>query len=351
MPGYYFDCERMKYPNTGLFEYCRQLGNAIRGQLAPDEEISYYIPPRQAPHLDPDRSLPQHSAHKFWFPGVPGADLWHSTFQHSSYFPRKRIPKVITIHDLNFLHEAKDAQSVKRNLKKLRRNIDRCDYLVAISKFVAADIAAHADIRGKPIEVIYNGCDVDFDPGFDQPAYRPSGPFCFCLGPTIPKKNFHVLPCLLRDNNFELVIGGALQSPYLEKIMEEAKRHGVQSRVKTVGIVSHQEKFWYYRHCEAFLFPSLAEGFGIPVIEAMHFGKPVFLSTCTSLPEVGGHLAHYFDSFDPEAMNSVFEQGMRPGVSPSRRKEIIEHASSFNWADSAKKYLNVYRKTLADSRK
>ena len=158
------------------------------------------------------------------------------------------------------------------------------------------------------------------------------------------KKNFHVLPALLAGNNFILVIAGITKSKsYRLEILKEAARYGVEKRVVFTGPVSENDKQWYYKNCEAFVFPSLAEGFGLPVLEAMYFGKPVFLSTYTSLPEIGGDVSYYFQSFDKEDMQLTLKQGLQNYKAPGVSERIIERAASFSWKESAMKYLDVYR--------
>lgn len=94
------------------------------------------------------------------------------------------------------------------------------------------------------------------------------------------------------------------------------------------------------------MFPSLAEGFGIPVIEAMNFGKPVFLSSLTSLPEIGGQAAYYFENFDIDHMREVFDAGMDDYVENNRLETIKQHASFFSWDRCADEYYKIYRKLL-----
>jgi len=110
--------------------------------------------------------------------------------------------------------------------------------------------------------------------------------------------------------------------------------------------VTNGEKSWYYKNCLAFVFPSIGEGFGLPVLEAMYFGKPVFLSSATSLPEVGGKVAYYFDNFEPPQMKNVFEKGMQHYNSEHPEQAIIERAKNFSWEKAADEYLDVYRKFL-----
>jgi glycosyltransferase involved in cell wall biosynthesis len=94
------------------------------------------------------------------------------------------------------------------------------------------------------------------------------------------------------------------------------------------------------------LFPSLTEGFGLPPVEAMQFGKPVFLSRLTSLPEVGADAAYYFDSWAPTAMRQVIEQGLQHGAQPQRIARVRQRAAVFDWDKAAKAYLDLYARLL-----
>jgi len=225
----------------------------------------------------------------------------------------------------------------------VRRNIDRAAAVVAISEYVAKDIRTHLRIEESRLHVIHNGADrIDLRKRV-MPRYIPKSRFCFTIGPTIPKKNFAVLPALLMGNDMELVIAGFTEEPYLGTILERAGHLGVADRVHIVGPVAEGEKAWYYANCSAFAFPSLAEGFGLPVVEAMQMGRPVFLSRCTSLPEIGGELATYFDSFEPAAMSAIFNEAMAAPPDEAGTRSIVERARSFSWDGAARRYLNLYR--------
>lgn len=150
-------------------------------------------------------------------------------------------------------------------LRKMQRIVNKADYIVTISEATRKDLLEHIDIKGKPIEVIYNGRNI-YTGDYVQPAEVPQRPFLFTVGTVLPKKNFHVLPCLLQGNDYELIIAG-VRSDYEDRIMQEATRLGVKDRVKIIGTIPEDEKHWYLLHCKAFLFPSIAEGFGLPVIE------------------------------------------------------------------------------------
>jgi glycosyltransferase involved in cell wall biosynthesis len=95
------------------------------------------------------------------------------------------------------------------------------------------------------------------------------------------------------------------------------------------------------------VFPSISEGFGLPVIEAMYFGKPVILSTHTSLPEIGGREAYYFQNFDPDEMNKVVVTALNE-YDLNKADRIKQWATQFNWENSANQYLDLYSKLLIE---
>lgn len=338
------DCERMKYPNTGLNTFCNQLANAMQKTVTDKDKLIYFISSCDDNFLGKDkRYLKQKYIHRKFPVCVPNLDIWHTTYQLSRYtggsFSTK---KVLTIHDLNYLYEKTSAYDIQRYAKKHQKIMDRADHIVAISNFVKNDIITHLDAKNKPVTVIHNGYEIEEFPNFDSPAYRPGKSYIFAVGTVIPKKNFHVLPAILQKNDFELVIAGTI-SDYADKIKEYAKKLGVENRVKIVGAVSQQEKYWYMKNCYAFAFPSIAEGFGLPVLEAMHFGKPVFLSNLTSLPEIGGRHAYYFENFDPDYMQSVFEKSIADYTDNDRIEDIVKHAAQFSWSKCAREYYEVYK--------
>lgn len=344
MPNILFDCERMKYPNTGLYTFCQELGAAILQQAQANERLVYYMPPKLGQHFGTNAGyIWQRSLHKFYFRYKEQIDVWHTTYQSSPYKPKKGTPRILTIHDLNFLHEHKSKEKEKQYLAAVQRSVDEADQLVAISQFAMAETLRHVNTRNKPFHVIYNGATVQEFPGFDAPRERPSRQFLFAMGTVLPKKNFHVLPCLVKDQNMELIIAGNINEAYRDKILAEAQQHRVLDKVKIIGPVTEEEKYWYLKNCTAFVFPSLAEGFGLPAIEAMHFGKPVFLSDRTSLPEVGGEAAYYFHDFDPGYMQEVLKEGLAHFTNTQKEQSVREHAAQFSWDTAATAYMKIYR--------
>ena len=340
------DVERMKHPYTGLYYYCLNLALHLEKHHSDEFDFHFFSYPgvKLPAHLK--RILRKHWD-KFYLKKGTRYQLWHTTWQDTKYVPKDRIKYVYTIHDLNFLYTDKLDKKKREKLAAVQSKIDRADAITVISRFVKQDVEKHLDTRGKKIHVIYNGVEVQEFPGFDNPPYRPSRPFLFTVGTVLYKKHFHILPSLLVDNDYELVIAGIHpDKQYIEHIRSEIDKYGVQDRVTLTGPVSAEEKYWYMKHCEAFLFPSISEGFGLPPIEAMRLGKPVFLSTLTSLPEIGGNAAYYFRNFEPEDMRRVLYDGLKDYHTNKRREEIIEWSKRYTWEKAVNEYVKVYRTAL-----
>lgn len=334
---------------NGLYHFSYQLGSHLIKNNAGDLNLHYYLPETQKNIFGSNVNyIFQRSRDKIFRFGTRKFDVWHISTTLSWYRPfNHRTKKIFTIHDLNFLEEEEySPSSKKRYLRLIQQRVNRADYLTFISAFAHRQAEEHLQLHNKPYSIIYNGCNIPLSVTKTDPAYKPVKPFLFTIGQLHSRKNFHVLPALLAKNDYELIIAGLNNFPYAEKVLSEAKKHGVELRVKLIGAITEEEKSWYYQHCEAFVFPSIGEGFGLPVLEAMHFGKPVFLANSTSLPEVGGDAAYYFNNFDPAQMQKVFESGMNDFKSRDRAAVIRKQAAMFSWDKAAREYLSVYRDCL-----
>jgi glycosyltransferase involved in cell wall biosynthesis len=350
------DFERMGDLYTGFHYYNLNLGKALL-KLASDKlDFSFYVVPWQFGIFGNNNHYESRKSYaKNFFSFLRKRkkreeyDIIHLSDQHSPFKPGDTNAKIIvTIHDLNYLIESNDAKSLKIENKKHQRIIDKADHIVCISNFSRDTVLANLDTKNKPVDVIYQGCKLEELQDISNPRYLPKRPFLFAISNLYPKKNFHVLPCLLKDNDYELVISGiteySIQQEYIKVIMENARLHGVEDRVIITGPVSDEERQWYYKNCVAFMFPSIAEGFGIPPLEAMFFGKPVFASTCTSIPEICGDAAYYFKSFEPTDMIGTFKEGMHHYETVKPMQQLKDRAAFFNWDKTARSYIELYEK-------
>lgn len=341
------DFERMKYPNTGLYHFCYQLGKSLSKQKN-GEELSFYVPKNEIGCFGNSvQYVGQKAFHKFFMPFISRYTIFHAAQQGTDYFPfHRKIKKVLTIHDINFMHDATKSGSKKRTyLNELEKKIKCADAVVAISNFTMNDVLQYITIPENKRSVIYNGCNIEEIKDLISPDNIPSSSFLFTVGVIAEKKNQHVLPALLLNNDMTLVISGITGSEsYKQQIIADAKKMGVENRVIFTGAISENDKQWYLKNCTAFVFPSISEGFGLPVVEAMYFGKPVILSSRTSLPEIGGKDAYYFTDFDPANMALVLEKSLAHYQANQPMESIKKRAASFSWDIAAKKYLDIYRR-------
>jgi glycosyltransferase involved in cell wall biosynthesis len=350
--AFVLDCERMKYKDTGIYYYCLNLGRNIGKQLDPSKEsIIYYLPENCEGLFKGRARIQQNSLQKFFMPPLHKYKLWHSTFQHSDYIPfrNRKIKVLLTIHDLNFMHDEQIDEEKKRiYLNRLQKRIDRADAIVNVSEHCFRDVKNYCDTGAKKMEVIHNGKNNLKAPQLYRHSFKPRKPFLFAIGSMRRKKNFHsLIPLIKQNRELELVIAGRPDdNDYLFDLRRTALTEGVSDNVHLIGQISESEKSWYYHHCEAFVCPSEAEGFGLPVVEAMSIGKPVFASSCTALPEIGKEAAFYFMDFSGEKMQECFIKGMGRYHSENMAQDIIKRANEFSWANAAGEYLKIYRQLI-----
>ncbi|MCE2914881.1 MAG: glycosyltransferase family 4 protein [Rubrivivax sp.] len=274
--------------------------------------------------------------------------LWHSLHQLNKCRPPEGTPRrLVTVHDLNYLY-GRNAFSTWRHDRRTRGLLARADHLVAISRHTANDVQRHFGWRG-PLDVIYNGArSFVGQPQQALPGWEgvDTGrqPFLFHLSRMSASKNPGVLVELAR-------LWPEMRFVFCGPPSDDAKALRAANRLPNVQFhlgITDAHKAWAYARCAGFLFPSLTEGFGLPPIEAMHFGKPVFLARRTSLPEVGGAVAHYFDdAFEPRAMRRLIEAALAADAAdPSRAEAVHAHAARFDWDRCASDYLALYARLL-----
>jgi len=344
------DCELMKTRDSGLYYYCLNLGMAMNELLKNDgdQPVKFYVPSQEANTFkDPTNTIVEKPFHKFFKPFLLNCKVWHRPFQLGRIIPanKKDVKILLTVHDLNMLHQNVPAKETEEAINNTRQLIQRSDAIVCVSEFSKNDVLQHCDVGNKPVYVIHNGVNRLEAPMLLPTSYKPSRPFLLSIGFVNPKKNLHSLLRLLKFNqDIELVIAGRLDDlDYVKKMKEEANQNGFEERLKILGPVKESEKSWYLENCLAYMHPSFAEGFGLPVVEAMHFGKPLFLSKLTSLPEIGGDVAFYFTNFESHHMQEVFTKGMQRYHQNAMSGQIKERSNKFGWQESAEKYIEVYQ--------
>lgn len=273
-------------------------------------------------------------------------DVWHSLNQNTKIEPGTKPKKyILTIHDVNFVEEHSSNMSHPKN-KLFIEKLNRADVITYISNFAKEQTHQYFNVPKVDEKIIYNGNPIitDLDCSNFVSSIPVDKPFFFSLGDFIERKNFHSIVLMMKYMpEYNLIISGNNDKEYGNFIRNLIEKEHL-SNVFLTGKISDTAKQFYMKNCEAFLFPSIREGFGLPPIEAMYFGKPVFLSTKTSLPEVGGDAAFYWDNFSPEYMkNEVLSQLNYYNLNKSALElKIKERAAFFDWNKAAREYLKLY---------
>ena len=286
-----------------------------------------------------------------------GADVYHSPYYLMPYWPG--IPALVTIHDLIPLHYPGYFTPVQRLIfaTTIRLAVRAARRVIAVSQATAADLQQSLRLPRERIAVI---------PEAAAPSFRPQPPsavaavrsrlnlpeqYVLYLGSNKPHKN---LPRLVEAwahithhaSRITLVIAGH-EDPRYPQARQRAAALGLDN-VLFLGAVAEEDLPALYSGAELFVFPSLYEGFGLPVIEAMACGTPVACSNTSSLPEVAGDAALLFDPHTPEAMATAIHQALRDEeLREELRRRGLAQAQRFSWEQTARMTYAVYKEVLS----
>lgn len=342
------DLERLRDLKTGLGQTALFLGKEIVKEVNPHTQYTFLVPKQFVGFFGENVCyLTASPVRKLISACNRGFDLWYCLHQDVSILPPRSTPIVLTVHDLNFLHEKSVAKS-KRRLLKIQRLIDRASTVVAISDATAKEIKKHLQLNGKSLQVIYPG--VEIEPAVHEALAEVTlkEKFIFSLGVFKPNKNLHVLVSMMTFlPEFKLILGGNCHTETGEEVKRLIKKLGLEDRVFLPGKITEGQKTWCYHNCSAVCFPSTNEGLGFPPVEAMRFGRPVFATKLSSIPEVCQSFAYYWENFDPEEMASFVRLRLEEfGSQPHRSNDLKAYAERFNWKEAASSYIKVFDKVL-----
>ena len=343
---------RMDHWHHGLGEFARQLGLALAAQaprLRAEHgiELHFHLARRWHGFFgDEVRYLALWDTERLLHVERHRFDVWHTLHQHIRFRPPVGAThRLLTLHDLNYVY-FKRSDKISKYSRRMQKLLDRQTAVVAISDYVRGDLQRHLSCPREP-GVVYNGStDLSAAPHEPVPGLVPDT-YLLHLSRMASTKNVGCLIDLAeRMPAQEFVFAGPAGVDADAVKAQIAERRLGNARV--LLDVSEAHKAWLLSNCRGFLFPSLAEGFGLPPLEAMKFGKPTFLSRLTSLPEVGGEVAYYFDRFDSEHLREVVEHGLADHQLPGREQAIRAHAARFTWAACAESYVAEYLTLMGD---
>lgn len=335
----------IKHFNEGLSEFSRQLGSHLSAravELRHEQNLQFhFLLPRQWHGMFGDE-VTYHDLNdrmRYRHQSTPAFDVWHGLHQHMRYRPptNSRL-KIVTIHDLNHQHAKKGLKLWWQN-QRIKHQLRGVSKLVAITNYVKQDIERYWP-WAPAVTVIPNGV-ADLSSIEQTPVAALNGsPYFLHVSRMSASKNVEALIELASIWPDKLFVLAGPESSEIDRHRSAVAAKGL-SNVRFITNVTESQKAWLYAHCEAFLFPSLMEGFGLPPIEAMYFGNPVIVARRSCLPEVCADGAHYWDAFDPSHMKHVVEVAL--DHASAERPSRIERANHYRWSTCAQKYLEAYR--------
>jgi glycosyltransferase involved in cell wall biosynthesis len=373
-----------RQPRRGIGNYSLNLVNELT-QIDPKIEYVLYIAHPDDENILPN--LPNVKIHLLWpsiYPlweniALPIAvkkdkiDLLHCLGNTAPLFLQSSVKLVISIMDVMFLQTDDFMPKPNTRYQAWGRSYRSllvpfvarsADKIVTISEFSKNDILhLIPGVSLNKVQVTHLSCDSYFKFRPDNPESSiddfddvSASPYILCLGAEDPRKNtFNFVRAflnLLKKNGISenLVITGYANWER-SAAFEAVCTAGAKSRVKFLNFVSINKLALLYSNATAFAYPSLYEGFGIPILEAFSSGCPVIASNATSIPEVGGDAALYFDPWDVSAIEAAL---LKIICDSELRKQLIacglKRANEFTWSETARKTLSIYNECLNGER-
>lgn len=346
------DLSILKHLNCGLGQIALNYGKYYQENITGNEDFELYLlVPKN--YLNAFGDKVKYISASVWFiifPFLlPKFQIWHSIHQLNKFKPFCRSTKlIVTVHDLNFLYKKSKFKTKKYKLK-IEKELKKATIITTISEFTQKEIYTKLPSISQEVIIIKNGVENLTTIKREKPKtiIHQNKKFFFSIGVISQKKNFHVLLDLMKlIPDKMLYIAGSNKGKYADFIKKRIINENI-SNVKLIGTISTKEKAWLYNNCEAFLFPSLLEGFGLPIIEAMEFGKPVFSSKETSLKEIGNDCAFFWTNFEANTMKKCIEENLLLFKKTNYyTKRNIEYSKEFSYKTHMNKYIQLYLKLL-----
>lgn len=371
----YVDVSAAVHSKAGLGRYAASLAHALV-EARPGAFALFYNgrPPAQALRTLPQapaRSVP--AGYKPWRMAVwwgqvarvpfnrlvPGATLFHAT-EHLLP-PLQDVPTVLTVHDLIFhlfpqYHKPLNYWYLRWTMPLYVR---RADAVIAVSEATRQDLCRHYRVPSEKVRVIYEAAAPHFRPAPSEAVvqvrrrYHLPARFALTVGTIEPRKNlprlFQALAQLRGAERIPLVVVGSKGWLY-EETFRTVARLELEDQVSFLGYAPEEDLPALYTAADLFVLPSLYEGFGLPVLEAMSCGAPVACSRAASLQEVAGDAARYFDPYNPEAMAEAIWTLWRDADQRAHLRERgLKRAAAFSWKRAASETLALYDTLLANN--
>ena len=354
----------LKNLNVGIGRYIRNLVEGI-GRVDRENQYEILVP-------DHSRRVSQWPNIRYRYVGFPSFklryweqfaplrvgpyDLLH--FPYDSCIGIKRGKFIATIHDVIPLLFPNDRSRwpwkglIKRIM--IPKPLKQIDHVLTVSECSKRDIMERLGVPESRISVVYQGVEFDrfFPSRVPHSDRNNNNPYILCVAGDVPTKNvatllqaYSSLPTYIRGE-YQLVLAGDVQrSKNLPPLIQQL---GLEKHIVFTGIVSDERLARLYQDASVFVFPTLYEGFGLPVLEAMACACPVITSNTSSLPEVVGEAGILVDPLDASAMSAAIERVLTDlDLGERLRNAGVQRAKQFCWDRTARETVELYRKVVS----
>lgn len=353
---------------VGVSVYTANLLEYFKSHADPDMRFLVFLKQKPLPNLPEEIDF-------FKYHIIPSAlPLWSQTilplklhqmklfrssldifFSPAHYIPRFcPFPTAVTIHDLSYFYYP--AEFLKKDLLQLKQwteySVKRSKKIIAVSKTTEKDLYKWYGVPENKVEIVYNGFEKNKAKEAAIDVSQKDQKYILFVGTIQPRKNLSTLirafHLFQKENpEFKLIIAGK-KGWLFKQIFEQVKTLGLEQKIIFSGFVTDSELVSLYRHAFCFVLPSLYEGFGIPILEAMSYDCPVLSSFASSLPEIGGDACLYFD---PKDEKDIYDKLNRLKNNNDLRKELIQKGKGrireFSWERCGKETLAVLKNSIS----
>lgn len=370
-----FDAKRITHNSTGLGNYGRYVID-ILSDYYPENAYDLYSPSKGKDHLR--NKLREKKNITYHYPSPIDSllksvwrsygiikdlkkfspDIFHGLSNELPIGLKKAgIQSVVTIHDLIFIRYPQFYKKIDRTIynHKFRKACEQADRVIAISDMTRQDIIKTYHIPEEKIDVVYQGCAPLFLKQVSpeqkekiRTKYNLPSRYILSVGSIEQRKNLLLIVRALRQLGKDIhLIAIGKRTPYTDIVETYIKENNMQQQVSILNNVPFEDLPGFYQMADLFIYPSFFEGFGIPIIEALHSNIPVIAATGSCLEEAGGPDSLYVEPNDvndlSEKINWILST---PAQAELMKKAGKEYVKRFTDQQIANDLMNVYRNVL-----
>ena len=288
-------------------------------------------------------------------------DFLHCTSNTGPIF--SKIPVLLTLHDIIYLENLNFKGSPYQNFGNIYRRIvvpeilKQCKFILTVSEYEKQIISERFPSFSDRVQVVYNGVNPIFREINDsvklegiRKKYNLPEQFFLFFGNTAPKKNTERLLLAYADAYFTnksipTLVVTDYEIGLVKKVLEQSKYKGVINSIFVLDHIAHEDMPYFYNLAKLFLYPSLRESFGMPILEAMACGTPVITSNTSSMPEVAGGAAELIDPLNQLSITeAILKLNNSTEIYIQKVKAGLARSALFNWENTARSVLSFYNK-------